>query len=83
LHVLRLLLQDLFQTIGISSVLAWLLAFLATSLYFEDYAFRKKLNLLYFITPSIAVALITLFAIFYKTWKVAQIAPAAFKRKII
>lgn len=76
LKILTLLLTDFARLILISSLIAWPLAFLGTTLWLRSFAFRVSLNLIIFVLPSSLVLFIAFLTIGWHTLKTAFIPPA-------
>jgi putative ABC transport system permease protein len=72
--------QKTFEIIKLNmaaSVFAWIAAYFIVQLWFKDYAYHINLNPLYFIAPTIVVALMSVMTIFYHALLAVRLNPGA------
>jgi putative ABC transport system permease protein len=67
--------KEMIKMIAISSVIAWVGSFFLAYEWFTGYAYHIKLNLLYFLVPTILITVISLLAVYYHGNLVARINP--------
>jgi putative ABC transport system permease protein len=73
--VLFLLSRDFLRLVLLANLLAWPLAYWAVRKWLQSYAFPIALSPWLFILPAVAVLLIALLTVGYKTWQAARQNP--------
>jgi putative ABC transport system permease protein len=66
---------EIVKMIVISSVAAWIVAYLLVFSWFKDYAYHTRLNFLYFILATVIILMISLITTFYHAWLASRTNP--------